>query len=371
MNFNQYLFIKKPALLAGLSSLLLACSSPQASESTLADKSYCLDKVFKNKLEFVSPRKEQVVQGIHLTGSIDPNPDKVIHFVSLVGGVISNTYFSLGDEVKKGQVLAELRSTELSSMQSELSTITSQIRVAEKQLQAVQSMYEDKIASERDLLSAQSDLDILKAEREKVTSNLNLYSASAEKGVFQIKAPAAGIITAKAIAAGMQIAADSEPLFTISDLTEVWVMVNIYATNVQNIKPDMDVNISTLSYPEDVFKGKVKAISQVLDNEARVLKARVVLPNQDLKLKPGMLVDVIAMKELKREATVVPTKSLVFDNDQNYVVMYKSDCEIVALPVDVLTKTNGKTFLLTELVESEKIIAKNHLLIYEQLKNFQ
>lgn len=350
---------------------LSSCGNSEEQNHESENKNYCVEESFKSKIELEQPKMQLVTEGISLTGAIEPNPDKVIHFVSLVSGIISNTYFSLGDKVTKGQVLAELRSTELSELQSQSKTIVSQIKVAEKKLQSLQSMFDDGISSQKDLMEAQSELDALRAEMEKINANLNLFSASPEKGVFQIKSPTTGIVTAKSISAGTQISAEGEPLFTISDLSEVWVLVNIYATNVVNIETEMQVNIKTLSYPDEIFEGKIATISQVLDSEAKVLKARVVLQNTNLKLKPGMIVDVTALKELKTEALSIPTSAMVFDNNENYVVVHKGDCEIEMRKVEILTKSNGVTFLSGGLNENEKIISKNHLLIYEQIKNFQ
>ncbi len=337
--------------------------------SGVEDQQYCLDESFKEKLEFQAATVQPVTEGIHLTGVVETNPDKVIHFISLVGGVVSKTYFSLGEEVKKGQVLADLRSTELSSLKSEQENINIQIQVAQRRLQSVQSMYEDGISSEKELLEAQSELDIFKAEGQKIASNLDIFSGSAERGVFQIKAPTSGIITAKSIASGSHIIAEGEPLFTISDLNEVWVMVDIYATNVQHIETGMDVNISILSYPDTIFKGKIGAISQVLDSEARVVKARVVLENKDLRLKPGMMVDVIALKDKNINAIGIPTDSLVFDDNQNFVVVYKEDCDLEIRKVEILSSNNGTTFIDTGLSENDRVVSKNQLLVYEQLNN--
>lgn len=356
--------------LGGLILAVGGCNNKKTVSQPTENQNYCLSESFKEKLEFATAVSEQVVEFIPLTGSVETNPDKVIPFISLVGGVISSTHFSLGDQVTKGQVLAELHSTELSSLQSQLQSSGSQLKVAENRLSAVQSMYNDGISSEKELMEAQSNLDVLKAEKQKINANLNLYSASAEKDVFQIKAPASGIITAKSIASGTQISADGEPLFTVSDLSEVWILANVYATNVQNIKAGMEVTITTLSYPDKIFEGEIATISPVYDQEARVLKARVVLPNKDLKLKPGMVVDVIAMKRGDIEAFHIPTNALVFDDNQNFVVVYKGDCELRIRKVEILSKSNGITYLSSGISEDEKILAKNQLLVYEQIKNF-
>ena len=218
-------------------------------------------------------------------------------------------------------------------------------------------------------MNAESELSILNSEKQKVVSNLSHFNASAEKGVFQIKASTSGIITEKSIAAGTQISAEGEPLFTITDLSEVWTMIDIYVSNVSHIESGMDVNITTLSYPETLFHGKINAISQVLDSEAKVLKARVVLQNKDMKLKPGMLVDIVALKDRGTKAIRIPTKSLIFDDNQNFVVTFNNDSIMEIRNVEILSKNNGSTYIASGLTEKERVVTKNHLLIYEQIKN--
>lgn len=352
-----------------ISIQLLSCSNSNNKSEINSKKKYCLDKKFKEEIKIENPQNKLIIETIPLTGTIEPNQDKVVNFVSLVSGVISNVYFSLGDKVTKGQVLAEVKSSQLSELQSQLKTIESQLKVAERKLQSIQEMYNGGVASQKDLLEARSEIEILKAEKEKINSNLNLFSASSEKKVFQIKSPVSGIITSKSISAGMQIS-EGEALFTVSDLSEVWVSVNIYATNLKNIEVGMKVNIKTLSYPDDIIQGRISKISQVLDEESKIVKARVVLQNKDLKLKPGMIVDVTALKEQNIKAISIPTSAIIFDNNKNYVLFYKDDCNIEIRAVNILATNDGTTYISSGLSENDKIITKNQLLIYEQIKNF-
>ncbi len=358
-----------------VSLLLLALSScrqrtgPEKAEVP-ARKHYCLDKIFKQRASFDSCVIKPVSEGIPLTGIVESNPDKVINFQSLVDGVIANTYFSLGDMVSKGQLLADLRSTELNNLQSERKTLEARIRVTERNLQSVKSMFEDGIASRKDLLEAESELTISEAQLEKVTAILSLYSASSDRGVFQIKAPASGIITSKNMIPGMQISAGGGTLFTISDLSEVWVLLNIYAGNVALIEPGLDVEIKTLSYPDEVFIGKIGALSQVFDSEERVMKARVVMKNERYRLKPGMLTDVTALRREDTRAISIPTSALIFDDNHHFVVVHKDDCDLEIRPVDILSKSNGTAFISKGLNENERIVSRNQLLIYEQIKSF-
>ena len=334
------------------------------------DDKFCLNEDMKNKITIQEVKKETVSETFSLTGSVTYNADNVVQFTSLVNGIVNNTFFSLGDYVKKGQVLAEIKSTELNGLQSENKSLASQLLVAQRQLASTKSMYEDGIASQKDLIQAESEVNVLKSSLENVKGNLALYSASSEKSVFQIKAPSNGYIVAKNMSSGMQISEGSEPLFTISDLNEVWVMVNIYATDMQNIRENMDVKIKTLAYPDEIFTGKITSLSQVFDSEERVLKARIVMKNKDLKLKPGMSADIILNKETKftEPMIAIPTKSMIFDNNVNFVMVYKGDCELEIRHVQPTTQNSESVYFENGILENEKIITKNQLLIYESLK---
>ncbi|MEZ0006347.1 cobalt-zinc-cadmium efflux system membrane fusion protein [Flavobacterium sp. 28YEA47A] len=349
-------------------ALLFSCNEKEAAPEK--KEKFCLNDDLKKKITIEEIKKEPVSETFTLTGNVTYNSDNVVQFTSLINGVVTNTYFSLGDYVKKGQVLAEIKSTELNGLQSENKSVESQLTVAQRQLSSVKSMFEDGIASQKDLIQAESEVKVLKASLENIKSNLALYSASPEKSVFQIKAPSNGFIVAKNMSSGMQISSGSEPLFTISDLNEVWVMVNIYATDMQNIKENMEVKIKTLAYPDEVFIGKISALSQVFDAEERVLKARVVMKNTNLKLKPGMSADIILNKPNASAESLlaVPVNAIIFDDNQNFVVIYKDDCNLEIRQVDPVTKNSEVVYFEKGIQENEKIISKNQLLIYESLK---
>jgi cobalt-zinc-cadmium efflux system membrane fusion protein len=359
--------MKRYLLPVSIILLLMACQNGEEFGTAQTEK-FCLGEKNKAITEITTVKQQNVVEGIHLTGSIEANPDKVVHFVSLVDGIISTTYFSLGDAVTKGQVLAEMQSTELGLLQAELIALKAQIEIAKVDLNAKEQMFEDGISSNRDLIEAQNNFRILESEKQKVEDNLSLYSASSTKNVFQIKAATSGIITAKNINSGTTVTNDGESLFSISNLNNVWAMANIYSTDIAHISKGMDVEIKTLSYPDEVFKGKIDVISQVLDENAKVLKARIVLDNENFKLKPGMIADIIALKKTDQQKIAVPTSCLVFFDGKNYVLLYQDDCNIDVREVSLLTGNNGITYIESGLDENEKIITKNQLLIFEELR---
>ncbi|QDH79864.1 efflux RND transporter periplasmic adaptor subunit [Echinicola soli] len=349
--------------------MLVSCSPEGKRQPAVESSRFCLEGSLKEGMTLVKAQQTAIKESLPLTGKIETNPDHVIHFTSLVSGVVTKTYFSLGDPVSSGQLLLDIVSPELSSLRADKKRLEGEILVAQRQLKAMESMFEDKLASERDLLEAESQQKSLEAELEKVNANLSLYRASSERGVFQVFAPAAGVVTSKNVTAGMQIVADDTPLFTLANLDSVWAMLNIYAGNLAQIKQGMEVTISSLSYPELDFSGQINHLSEVFESQEKVLKGRVVLENKDHLLKPGMVVDVTVANERSQKAISIPSNVLVFDNNAYHAIIRKDDCDLQLRNIDLVMINDGVAYVQNGIAEGEQVIASNQLLIYEQLKN--
>ncbi|WP_229215939.1 efflux RND transporter periplasmic adaptor subunit [Dyadobacter frigoris] len=309
---------------------------------------------------------EKITQSIRLNGQIEYNPNQVVHYASLVNGIVTKTYFSLGDKVTKGQVLAELRSSELTDLNTQSKTLESQLRVAKRKLSVAESMFADRVSSEKDLFEAQSEVDILKSEIEKIQANLSLYNASSEKGVFQIKAPVSGYVVENNISGGTQINGNDSDLFTISDLSDVWVMTNVYAVDLPFVQKGMSAVIKSKAYPGETFDGVISEISQVFDPQDRVLKARIRMPNKDLKLKPGLTIEALVRKNLSEMAIAVPVSALIFHNNENYVLIQKQDKSLEPRKVTIDVQDNDRVFFKNGIEAGEKIVVKNQLLLFSE-----
>lgn len=348
--------------------LLSSCGTQKETDSTTVGDP-CIGEEIKKSITIYTVEKKPVSDYIHLTGIIEENPENVLKFHSLVNGIVSNTYFSLGDQVRKGQLLAEIRSAELASLQAEKQSLEVQITAAEKHLETSTSLLQDELITQREWQESASELEILKAEREMVLSHLSLYSASTEKGVFQIKAPVSGYITEKKIRPGWQINDSEEALFIISDLNEVWVMADIYASNVRHIEAGMEVEVSTIAEPHKLIPGKIAQITRTMDSENRVLKARIPLSNTAAELQPGMLADIRVIKSEKSMALAVPEEALIFYDNRHYIVVYYDDCKIDIREVTPLSENGDLVFIQKGLEEGEKIIAGNPLLLFEKIRH--
>ena len=343
-------------------SVFTACKEK---EKPVVESKICLSEKEVQELSPLSITNDTIVNTLRLNGVVAYNPNAVVSYVSLVGGVITNTYFTLGDKVTKNQVLAEIQSTELNGIEAELKQITANLEVAKRQLQATQGFYDDGIASEKELIAAKSEKENLEYDIEKLRTNLRLYSASQEKGVFQIKAPRSGFVVDNTISAGMQIGAEGDPLFTISDLDEVWINVNIYASDIAAVRENMPVSIKTSSYPNKVFSGKIDRLSNVLEPEDNVLKGRIVLDNKDLFLKPGLHVEALVKNKSIQKAPHIPAKAVIFNNDAYFTVQLKDRCSPTVKPVQILSQDEDSFYIAAGLDEGDVIVTENALMLFE------
>jgi cobalt-zinc-cadmium efflux system membrane fusion protein len=302
-----------------------------------------------------------------LTGKVAFDPDKTIHYVPLISGVVDRVYFSLGDNVQKGQPLLDIRSTDLSALQSEYISLETEEKTAQRGLKSAQAMYHDNMLPEIELIEAQGKLRQVQAALNKIKADIAVFGVSKGNGSFSIKAPMKGHIVHRRVSSGTTISADSEPLFSISDLGTVWINANIYASSLLFVREGMDAEITTLSYPGKIFHGKINSLSQVFDPEEKVLKARIIMPNTDLKFKPEMSVAVKLKNETNKQFISIPSDALIFDKNRYFVVAMKSSKDFLIKEVFLEGHHKETSYLSEGLSEGEEIVIKNQLLIYSEL----
>jgi len=345
---------------------LSSCNSGRKTD-IVADKN-SISKTFLESVKTVKAVLSNQEQELVLTGKVEYDPDKVINYVPLISGIADKTYFSLGDKVQKGQPLFDMRSTELSALLSEKISLEVDEKVAERELKTAQSMFDDKMISERDLLEAQRNLRQIQAEISKIQANMNVFGTDKGNGVFSVSAQMSGYVVHKNISSGSTVSADGNPVFTIADLSAVWITVNVYASNLLFVREGMEVEITTQSYPDEVFYSKIHSLSQVFDPEEKVLKARIIMDNRDLKFKPEMTMLVKVKDKTSKLLISIPSDAVIFDDNQHFVVVKESSENFVIRKIVLHGHHNQTSYILSGLVEGESVVIKNQLLIYSSIK---
>jgi cobalt-zinc-cadmium efflux system membrane fusion protein len=345
--------------------LLYACSSQENKETQ--EEGVLIKKELMDSIKTEKPALSNREQELLLNGKVECDPDKVVYYTPLISGVVERTYFSLGDKVRQGQALLDVKSADISAFNSDMICYGAEVEIVKRDLQSAQALYNDNLLSEKELIEAKSKLKQAQAAYEKAKSDMSLYLDKGQ-GVFAIKSPMTGYIVDKKVAPGAPISPDGNLLFTVADLSDVWITVNVYAGNLQLIKEGMNVEITTLAYPDEVFSGKIDAVSQVFDPEEKVLKARIVMPNKDLKFKPEMSVVVKLKNTTQHNCLSIPTDALIFDDNLYFVVVKRDEGKFEIKEVQLQGHYHKNTYICSGLSENDNIVVKNQLLIYSELK---
>ncbi|MCD8042149.1 MAG: efflux RND transporter periplasmic adaptor subunit [Tannerellaceae bacterium] len=359
--------IKKQTLLVAVGfCLLTACSGNNETGNETAGGQ--LNRSFLTQVKTVEATESAHETEMTLTGKVVSDPDKTVSYTPLVSGVVERTYFSLGDKVKKGQTLMDIRSTELSALESDLITQETELKIAQREWKTAQSMYQDGLLSERELLEAEGQVKQAEAVLAKTKADISVFGVSKGRGTFSVIAPMDGYIITKSVSAGSTVSAENEPAFTIAGLESVWIIANVYASNLSFVREGMDAFVSALSYPGEQFPGKISSLSQVFDPEDKALKARIVMDNPQLKLKPEMSVVIRLKEEYPSKKVAVPSEAVIFDNDIYFIVVAGSDDDFSFRRVTPVGHHAGTTFLANGIQAGERVVVKNQLLIYSELK---
>jgi cobalt-zinc-cadmium efflux system membrane fusion protein len=361
------LTIKALAVIIVLAFFNQSCTKPTVANPDSSN--YVLADSLAKTLKFDTIQSCQMTNTITLTGKVAFNDDNVAKIYPMVSGLIQNIKVMLGDYVQKGQVLGVIKSSEMAGISNDLVNAESNLRVANKNLEASQDMFKSGLSSQKDVFAAQAAFDQAQSELNRVKRVLNINGGNTQ-GEYIVRSPISGFVVEKLVTNNMSIRSDnSTNLFTISDLKNVWIIANVYESNISSIHLNDGVDVTTLSYPDKVFKGKVDKIMNVLDPTTKVMKVRIVLPNQGYVLKPEMFASVKVTNDGNKEALCAASSAVIFDHSQNYVLVYHSNSDISIVPVQVINTVDNRSYIAGNIKLNDKVVASNTLLIYDALNN--
>lgn len=351
------------ALVAG------SCGSQQEQEMLMIEPArFCLNEQLKKHTETLPVLERDIREQLTLPGKIEYNENDLVAFKSLVGGMVEKVSFELGDYVRQGQVLAVVKSNDVMELMQQKRSNENQLELLRKQIAVKKELLADGMASQTEVTEMEFELQSTQIEIDKIDATLKLFRAVGN-GQFQILAPKPGYIVQKNLSAGQAIQPDADDrLFSISNLKQVWVMVNIYANNLRYVKQGDAVKLRTAAFPDQVYQGNIDKIYNVFDDDEHVIKARVVLDNPDLKLMPGLSVDVIIDKQnVLGSAFAIPGSAKIFENNKEYVVVYTDDCTLEIRRVATIAQNEEYAFVKETFAEGEQVVVQNALIIYEEL----
>ncbi len=354
-------------MVAGIAGLT---SCEEKKTGTMETKQVCVSDSLAKMITIDTAKETDIKNELKLTGEVSFDENNVVKVFPFASGQVMNVNVSLGDKVTKGQLLAVIRSADVAGNYSDLTSANADLSVAKRQLQQAEYLYKNGISSERDYTEAKENYTKAIAANRKVQEQIAINGGgnTNASGTLLVKAPRSGYIVEKNITQGNFIRQDnSNSLFTISDMKDVWIKANVFESDIAKVKTGYQAKITTLAYPDKVFVGKVNNVGSVLDPDSKVLTIRITLPNTDMLLKPEMFTNVLISNDEAAQALAIPSQSVVFDSGKNYVVVYNGKCNLAVREVNVIKTVENTAYIGSGLKAGDKVISKNQLLLYNAL----
>ncbi|MGN0228939.1 MAG: efflux RND transporter periplasmic adaptor subunit [Muribaculaceae bacterium] len=331
----------------------------------------------KEEVSFTTEKaqKANISQSITATGTIEPVTSVTVG--TQVSGIVSKLYVDYNSEVKKGQVIAELDKTNLTSSlktaQANKQSVLSNLNYQKANYERYKTLYDKGLISASEYETAQ--LSYQQAREQLAQAQEEVQRAQTNLGYATITSPIDGIVLSKAVEEGQTVAASfSTPeLFTIAqDLTNMQVVADVDEADIGEVREGCRVTFTVDAFPNDVFSGEVTQVRQEATNTNNVVTYEVVIsaPNAELKLKPGLTANVTIFTSELNDVLTVPTKALrytpeketvggrnIIDVNAKHKVWVLEGHSVKAIAVEVGQSDGSNSQIISGIAEGQEIIS--------------
>ena len=235
---------------------------------------------------------------IETTGEVDYEQNRVAHVGPRIAGRLERVDVDLGDLVRRGDVLAVIDSVELGEARARYLAALSHEDLSRRTFKRQRALFEQRITSEQKMQEAESAVLEATARREGAEQTLRLYGVDPERisagdtpSRLDVKAPIDGRVVSKHATLG-EMVMPSDALFTLADLSRVWVWIDVFERNLAAVHEDDGVEVRVKAYPNRTFSGRVSYLASEVEPETRTVRARIDVPNAERLLRPGMFAEI-------------------------------------------------------------------------------
>ncbi len=312
------------------------------------------------------------------TGEVGTNQDRLVIVAPRIAGVTKEVFADWGDHVKKGQKLALLDSIELGEARANYMKAMAMLRMAKKNYSREKSLYSQNICPKKQFLEAKTAYEQARIELKTLKEKLKLMGQQETDiqkikdgkvlSLFAISAPFDGTVIEKNIAVGGLKDAFA-PLFTVSDLTQLWVWFDVYEKDIPKVFKGNKVMISVASYPDEQFEGLVTYIGATVDEKTRTVKVRAEVDNRHEKLKPGMFAKVLLLhqSETMNSSPTVPVETVQTDGQKHFVFVPLREGLFLRKDVTLGARVDGHVKVISGLNKSDRVVVKGGFLLKSEI----
>jgi membrane fusion protein, heavy metal efflux system len=270
----------------------------------------------------VAATERMAAPELNVTGVVSPDVSRQVPVPSLATGRVIEIDARLGDEVSKDQLLFKVRSTDVAGAYSDYRQAVKNEELTKVQLNRAQILYDHGAVPKSTLEVAQNGEDNAVVVLETTTEHLRLMGLDPDHptGIVAVYAPITGTITDQEITnqSGVQALSAPNP-FTISDMSYVWIVCDVYENDIAGIHMGDAANIRLNAFPGQVFKGRVSNVGAILDPNIRTAKVRIEVPNAGMIMRLGMFATATFRSQKEEMHTQVPSAAILHLHDRDWV----------------------------------------------------
>lgn len=282
----------------------------------------------------------------------------------LVGRVIG-LHAGVGDRVSRGAALLDVDAPELVNAEADLAKASSDEMRKKLAFERAKRLHENEVIARKEFELAEADLQQAQADTRRASLRLrNLQASGHQDGKFVLRAPIAGVVVERNANPGQEVRPDLEaPLFLISDISRLWLLVDVPEKSLGNIRVGQNVGVETDAYADQHFVATVERIGVAVDPVTRRVQVRCMLKNPDGRLKPEMFARVSFLADGERKGIRVPNTALVTEGIYVYVFVEKSPGVFEKRRVGLALRGNDHSFVDHGLAEGEHVVVEGALLL--------
>jgi membrane fusion protein, heavy metal efflux system len=361
--------------------VLTACNSNEreranqmtsySANASSSAKLFTLSQDQMSHVQVITVQPTTLTRTLRLTGAVAYNAFKTTPVITQVGGPVSRILVVPGQHVGAGQAMLEVSSPDYSQLLDSYLKAADSFRLANKNYARAQDLYQHQAIAERDLEQAESDRNQAQADLNAAEQGMKILgiknpgelAKAPSSAQIQVLAPIGGEVVERLVAPGQVVQAGQTQAFTISDLSTVWVLANIYQADLAFVRDGEDVSVQTDAYPGS-FHGRISYVSPALDPNTRTLQARIVVDNPGEKLKKDMYCTVTVTAGSIADAIAVPDSSVLRDdNNQPFVYVATGANQFGRRDVETGQSQGGRTQILKGISVGEKVVGDGSLFL--------
>ena len=377
----------KLTFIALLTSLILISGCKKSQPSDASQTAQDPNFVMANEALLAQIKISVVSQGdvsdiLRVAGQIDFNEQALTRIGASVTGRVTQINAQLGNDVKKGDTLALINSSELSNSQLAYLKARSEKEFHRRTVQRAKTLFEADVISAAELQRRESEYEVASAQTRAAQDQLRvlgvnlkameeLATTGAIDSVASVMATIKGVVVERNVTTG-QVVQPADVLFTVADLSRVWAVAQVPEQQVAQVKVGQSVRIEVPALENEKLIGKLIYVGQTVNPESRTVLVRTELDNTSGRLKPSMLASML-IESTPTKRVVVPITAIVREQDADYVFIEEKPGSFRLKPVRLSSEHNGQRVVLDGLSQGMRIVSDGafHLNNHRNLKDME